>query len=85
MTSVVIDHIMYITIRAKGKQMKNIITAGIVGVAILGAAYAGNEALKMPDVHFSYSTDSCVEVINYADTNYSCENMPSKFHHVWVE
>ena len=85
MTSVVIDHIMYITIRAKGKQMKNIITAGLVGVAILGAAYAGNEALKMPDVHFSYSTDSCVEVINYTDEQFDCSNYPSKFNHVWVK
>ena len=85
MTDTTLDRIMYITIRAKGKQMKNIITAGILGVAILGAAYAGNEALKMPDVHFSYSTNECVEVVNYTDEVFSCDNYPTKFNHVWVQ
>jgi hypothetical protein len=50
-----------------------------------GLAYAISTAAAMPDVHFSYATNECVKVVNYADTNYTCENYPSKFHHVWVQ
>jgi hypothetical protein len=44
------------------------------------------DAASMPDVWFSYSTDECVKVINYdKNDKYSCENLPSKFNHVWVQ
>jgi hypothetical protein len=32
----------------------------------------------------SYSTGECVSVINYGDTDYSCENQPQKYNHIWV-
>lgn len=53
----------------------------------LGAFFWGvNRAMSMPDVHFSYATDECVEVINYDSRfDYTCENYPQKFNHVWVE
>jgi len=51
---------------------------GLLGFIVL-------DATAMPDVHVSYSTGECVEVINYADTDYSCENYPVKFNHVWVQ
>lgn len=55
-------------------------------VGIFGVFYAMITALMIPDVHFSYSNDICVEVINYTpEDNYSCENLPNKFNHVWVE
>ena len=58
------------------------IVAGLIG----GIAYAMSTALKIPDVKFSYSTDKCVEVVNYDERfNYTCENYPAKFNHVWVE
>jgi len=47
-------------------------------------------ALSLPDVHVSYATNECVSVINY-DTlffsagDHSCENLPSKYNHVWVQ
>ena len=66
--------------------MKNaIITtlAGAAGVAALFAVLVN--AAAMPDVYFSYSTDQCVKVVNYDDSNYTCENYPSKFNHVWVK
>jgi len=47
--------------------------------------YVIAETTAMPDVHVSYSTGECVKVVNYADTNYSCESYPSKFNHVWVK
>lgn len=43
-------------------------------------------ALEMPDVLISYSTGECVKVMNYVETDrFSCENMPTKFNHVWVK
>lgn len=47
---------------------------------------AVNNALTLPDVWYSYSTNDCVKVLNYAEgDNYSCENLPKRFYHVWVE
>ena len=63
--------------------MKIIIAATVIATA--GFLYAADYALSLPDVVVSYETNQCVEVINYADTNWSCENMPSKFNHVWAE
>lgn len=66
--------------------MKNVILNSVIvaafAVAILGTVVY---AMSIPDVVVSYSTGNCVEVINYADTDYSCENMPSKYNHVWSE
>ena len=58
----------------------------MVGVAVVALGFAVNNALSLPDVYFSYSTDECVKVVNYKeDHNYSCELLPAKFHHVWVQ
>jgi hypothetical protein len=66
--------------------MKNTVIYGAVIVAMfVSVGYVANNALMMPDVQVSYSTKHCVKVVNYADTNFSCENMPSKFNHVWVK
>ena len=62
-----------------------------IGAAIGALVFVGTDyALSIPDVHMSYTTDTCVEVQNYPSimfgtTNYSCENMPTKFNHVWVQ
>ena len=79
------DAILYITVKQKGKQMKNIITGLVLCSAVAVAAYAGNEVLSMPDAYFSYATNECVKVINYTDEVFACETLPSKFNHVWVE
>ena len=40
----------------------------------------------IPDVHISHSAGECVEVINYDERfNYTCENYPEKYNHIWVE
>jgi hypothetical protein len=67
--------------------MKNILVNSIAFfVVAAGVAYAFNFAATLPDVKVSYSTDQCVEVINYSDDDkYSCENLPTKFNHIWVE
>jgi hypothetical protein len=63
-----------------------IITTVVVGVIASFFFYSVSNALTLPDVWYSYSTGDCVKVLNYAkgDT-YSCENLPSRFYHVWVE
>jgi len=60
---------------------------GLIICALFGGfLYSLNEALKIPDVKFSYSTNECVEVVNYDSAhNYDCGNYPDKFNHVWVE
>lgn len=60
--------------------------SGIFIGAVCGAlTYMFLDAMSLPDVWFSYSTDECVKVINYVEgENYSCENLPTKFNHIWV-
>lgn len=67
--------------------MKKFAMKFVGALAIVGAIiHLADYAVTLPDVHVSYSTDECVKVINYADgDNYSCENMPTKFNHVWVQ
>ena len=65
--------------------MKNVFY-GAVFFGLLGLGmYAADSALKMPDVHFSYATNECVEVVNYTDEQFDCSNYPKKFNHVWVQ
>lgn len=41
---------------------------------------------RMPDVHVSNTTGECVKVINYDQRfDYTCENYPQKYNHVWVQ
>jgi hypothetical protein len=60
-------------------------------IAVTGALFLIlDAALMIPDVVVSYSTNECVEVVNYGsvvfgETNYSCENMPSRYNHVWAK
>jgi hypothetical protein len=52
----------------------------LIGLFILG------DALDIPDVHVSHSTNECVKVINYKEGNkYSCTDMPSKYNMIWVK
>ena len=61
-------------------------TLVIVGGLFLSMDYA----LSLPTVVESYNSGHCEEVFNYPgilfnQETYSCENMPSKFYHVWAE
>lgn len=57
-----------------------------IALVFVATFFMLDKMFSIPDVHFSYSTDECVKVLNYADgDNYSCENLPSKFNHVWVQ
>ena len=35
-------------------------------------------------VHTSWTTKKCVRVLPF-QSSFSCENLPPKYHHVWVE
>ena len=65
---------------------KVILTSSVIAALGAGFLYAANAALSIPDVYVSYSTDECVNVVNYREgDDYTCENMPKKFNHVWVQ
>jgi len=66
--------------------MKTLVINGVLLVSIVLLAVLGvNSAMSVPDMHVSHTTGECVKVINYADTNYSCENQPQKYNHIWVK
>ena len=63
--------------------------SGILAVLVI-AFLMMDYAFSLPNVLESYSTGECVEVENYPgivfnQEMYSCENMPSKFYHVYVK
>lgn len=53
-------------------------------VALAALVYSLNYALSLPVVYESYSRGECVRVDD-PEGKYSCENMPTKYDHVWVE
>lgn len=57
----------------------------IIATMFFGILYGMLGSSGMPDVHVSYSTKECVRVINYYDEEYTCENYPRKYNHIWVE
>jgi hypothetical protein len=64
---------------------KALFTLSFAGAMLAGLVYAANSALSAPDVYISYSTGECVKVVNYTDENFTCDNYPSKFNHVWAQ
>lgn len=80
--------ILYITVKQRGKQMiKSIAAAAALGASVFVFA---DYAFSIPNVLVSYETRQCVQVQNhpsvlFGNTNYTCENMPEKFNHVWVQ
>ena len=72
-------------LRNKEGTMKNLFTAAVVLGLVGFGANAGYNAMMLPDVKFSYASGACVEVVNYTDEQFNCENYPRKFNHVWVK
>ena len=78
---------MYKLNKRANNMIKNIALAGVFGAAVFAIL---DYATSIPSVKMSYATNTCVEVENYPSamfgtTNYSCESMPTKFNHVWVQ
>lgn len=68
-------------------MIKSLATGAVIGLGLFAFA---DYALSIPTVKMSYASNTCVEVENYPSTffgttNYSCADMPQKFHHVWVQ
>ena len=68
-------------------MIKNITLAAVFGVAVFAFL---DYASSIPSVLMSNETHTCVQVQNhpsvlFGTTNYNCENMPTKFNHVWVK
>ena len=61
------------------------LTIAMVSIVFGGFVVALDRAASLPDVHFSYSTQECVKVLNYTDEQFTCDNLPKRFYHVWVE
>lgn len=61
----------------------------LAGAALCGLAlwaligYALYYALTLPIVYEAYPSGECVRVDD-VDGRYTCENMPTKYHHEWV-
>jgi hypothetical protein len=71
-----------------GVIMYNVFSYSVMGLMCAGVfgglVMAINSSASLPDVHFSYSTDECVRVVNYREGhNYTCDNLPTKYYHVW--
>lgn len=70
------------------RKQKRTLALKIIGVIILlitlfwGIVYL---ILETPDVEFSWSTKQCVQVIYGDGTIGTCDKMPSRYNHVWVE
>jgi len=52
--------------------------------------FAADYASSIPIVEVSHSSDQCVRVVNFessfqGSTEYTCDNMPTKYSHVWVK
>ena len=59
-------------------------TAAVLVVMIWSQVLA--DTLDMSEVHVSSLTEECVRVINYTETHdYSCDNLPATYSHVWVK
>lgn len=40
----------------------------------------------LPDVYVSHSSGDCVKVVNYDERfEYTCENYPSRYNHIWIQ
>ena len=66
--------------------------AEYVAIAIVTALFVGsfgydiNSGSLMPDVYVSHSCGECLKVVNYDERfEYTCENYPSKYNHIWIQ
>jgi hypothetical protein len=69
------------------QAIKSLAIGGVIGAGLFAMV---DYAFSIPDVLVSYESNMCQQVQNYdsvlfGTTAYSCENMPTKFNHVWVK
>ena len=72
-------------------MMNEVIKTALIAPVVAAALFVGVDfAMTTPDVLVSYSSNACVEVVNYSGVffdggNYNCENLPSKYNQVYVK
>ena len=63
------------------KTIANALVACLAVAISVGLAKVLENFLSLPTVYESYSRQECVSV----EPAGSCDKLPAKFHHVWVE
>jgi|TARA_R110000851_G_C12708618_1_gene527034 hypothetical protein len=66
-------------------RVKAVVIGALAGVLIGVTVNAIETAFEMPDALWSNTTNECVNVVNYDNNDYSCENLPSKYNKIWVQ
>lgn len=68
------------------KLVEYVAIAATTALFVGSFGYAINSASLAPDVYVSHFSGDCVKVVNYDERfEYTCENYPSKYNHVWVQ
>jgi len=62
-----------------------IFTTALVVAGFVAVGAVALNAMMIPDVYVSYSSNECVKVVNHTDTVYGCDSLPKKYNHIWVE
>lgn len=61
---------------------------GIFSGTVLGLlfGYGLHLGFSMPEVQISHSTGECVKVVNFSESDkFTCDDLPSRYNHVWVK
>ena len=57
----------------------------IAAIVVFGFVWGSPGIWDSPQVHVSNSSNECVKVINYSKSDeYTCDNLPELYSHVWV-
>lgn len=69
------------------RKQKLMLILKIIGVILLLTMFCADVylILETPDVEFSWETKQCVQVIYGDGTTGTCDNLPSRYNHVWVK
>lgn len=62
-----------------------LILSVLVASCTWGLIHAVADVLDAPDVHISYTTGECVRIIDENGERKCPEQLPAKYHRVWVE
>lgn len=66
-------------------KVEAVVSGFLAAVFLTAIVYYIGGYLDRPDVHFSNSTGECVRVLNYLPGDeYTCDDMPKSYNHVWV-
>ena len=68
------------------EKFKSIVFGLTFGLMFALWANLMQNVIDLPDVLVSNSTNECVDVFNYReDDKYTCQNLPERYNHIWVE